>query len=68
LYPGKSVLVRDEQSGRFRLRLGVQETGDLQVWQKLTIGVGEAVIDDGDLILSFQGTEPNRFYRIDAGD
>lgn len=68
LYPGKSVLVRDEQSGRFRLRLGVQETGDLQVWQKLAIGVGEAVIDDGDLILSFQGTEPNRFYRIDAGD
>ena len=68
LYPGKPVLTRDGQSGLFRLRLGLQDTGDLATWQKLPIGVGEAVVDNGDLILSFRGTEPNRFYRIDAGE
>lgn len=68
LYPGRPLLTRDDQSGLFHLRLGVQETGDLQTWQKLPVGAGEAVIENGDLIFSFSGTEPNRFYRIDAGE
>ncbi len=68
LDPGRPLLARDDQSGLFHLRLGVQETGDLQTWQKLPIGAGEAVIKYGDLIFSFIGTEPNRFYRIDAGE
>jgi len=68
LYPGNPVLTRDDQSGLFRLRLGLQDTGDLQTWQKLPIGVGEAFVEDGNLIISFRGTEPNRFYRIDFGE
>lgn len=67
LYPGKPLLVRDDQTGRFRLRIGVQETGDFSAWQPLLIGAGEAVIENGHIIFSFSGSEPNRFYRIDAG-
>ena len=62
------MLARDDASGLFRLRVGLREGGDLQEWQKLPIGAGDAVIDNGDLIISFEGTEPNRFYRVDAGE
>ena len=67
LYPGRPLLTRDDRDGLFRLRLGVQETGDLETWQKLEIDPGAAVIEGGDLVFSFRGISSNRFYRIDAG-
>lgn len=68
LYPGRPVLGRNAVTGKYDLRLGLRESADLRDWRKLAVTPTDTRIENGELIFSFSGPEPTRFYRVDAGE
>jgi hypothetical protein len=67
LYPRDPILSRNSQSGKFDLRLGIQESGNLGTWQKLPVLSGDTRIENGELIFSFSGDQGSKFYRVASG-
>ena len=66
LYPNTPILSKNSQTGKFDLRLVLQQSGDLSAWQKLDVTAADTRIADGDLIFSISAPEPTKFYRIET--
>ena len=68
LYPNNPIISRNAQTGKFDLRVGIQESGNLTHWQKLPIQAAETRLENGDLIFSFGGGVDAHFYRVTSGE
>jgi hypothetical protein len=68
LYPNIPIISRNAQTGKFDLRVGIQESGNLTHWQKLPIQAAETRLENGDLIFSFGGGAGAHFYRVSSGE
>lgn len=68
LYPGVPLLSRNAQTGKFDLRIGIQQSTSLGAWQKLPLQAGDSRFENGDMIFSFQATDPTRFFRVTADE
>jgi Bacterial TSP3 repeat len=68
LYPGRPVLSRNTTTGKFDLRMGLQQSGALSGWQKLSVTPADTRVENGELIFSFTGSEPTGFYRVELGE
>lgn len=68
LYPGTPILSRNPQTGKFDLRIGLQQSTDLGFWQKLPMQATDSRFENGDMIFSFQASDPTRFFRVAADE
>jgi hypothetical protein len=68
LYPGVPLLSRNAQTGKFDLRIGIQQSTSLGAWQKLPLQAGDSRFENGDMIFSFQASDPTRFFRVTADE
>ncbi len=68
LHPTSPLLARNPLTGKFTLRLGINQSASLNQWQKLPITEAGAVVNDGWLDFSFSSTADAMFYRVSADD
>ena len=68
LSPGTPLLAKNPQTGKFTLRIGLNESASLNQWAKLPLTAADSVISDGWLDFSFSSTGNTMFYRVSAAE
>jgi hypothetical protein len=62
---GEQVLFRDPASGTLRMRLSVEDAGDLSHWNPLHPGTGmTSLLENGKLVIEVPNGAPQKFFRI----
>ena len=64
LSPGTPVLARNPQTGKFTLRIGLNQSTSLTQWSKLPFTAAESAINNGMLDFSFNPAGNTMFYRV----
>lgn len=68
LHPATPLLSKNPQTGKFTLRIGLNESSSLNQWTKLPLTAADSVIDDGWLDFSFSSPQNTMFYRVSTGN
>ena len=66
LSPATPVLAKNPQTGKFTLRIGLNESTSLTQWSKLPLTAAGSTINNGMLDFSFSPTGDTMFYRVSA--
>jgi hypothetical protein len=62
---GEPLLFRDPASGTLRMRLSVEDAGDLSHWNPLHPGTGmTSLLENGKLVIEVPNGAPRKFFRI----
>lgn len=64
LYPNTPILSRNVQTGKFDLRIVIEQSTGLNAWETLPIVTDGVQVLDGELIYSFSASEKTNFFRV----
>jgi hypothetical protein len=65
---GRPVLERDPATGKFRLKLGVQKSTNLNQWQTLPVTGADVSVNNNDIQVEFTSPDGAAFFRVEGNE
>ncbi len=65
---GRPVLQRDQVTGKFLLKLGIQKTTNLNDWQMLPVSGVNVSVNNNEIGVEFTSPDGAAFFRVQGND